>query len=202
MDTLELIQQVGKEEFLAKGFEGASLRSIANHAGVTTGAIYGYFSDKGALFESLVEPAAGEFYARFMAAQQAFANLPHEKQVEENFNLSNQSLQELLDYVYQHFDSFQLIVSSSSGTKYEYYIEELVHVETEATHRFIQVLDQLGYHPVPITKNLTHILSNAYFSAIFETVAHGMDKKEADQYVAHLSRFFWAGWKTLLLQEE
>ena len=45
-------------EFLDKGFLGASLRQIVKNAGVTTGAFYGYFSSKEALFASIVEPHA------------------------------------------------------------------------------------------------------------------------------------------------
>ena len=48
-------------EFLDKGFQGASLRQIVKNAGVTTGAFYGYFSSKEALFASIVEPHAGCF---------------------------------------------------------------------------------------------------------------------------------------------
>ncbi len=44
--TLEKIQQAAMEEFAEKGFLGASLRQIVKHAGVTTGAFYGYFSSK------------------------------------------------------------------------------------------------------------------------------------------------------------
>ena len=40
------------EEFTEKGFQGASLRQIVKQAGVTTGALYGYFSSKEALFAS------------------------------------------------------------------------------------------------------------------------------------------------------
>ena len=42
-DTLERIQQAALDEFSEKGFLGASLRQIVKHAGVTTGAFYGYF---------------------------------------------------------------------------------------------------------------------------------------------------------------
>ena len=49
-DTLERIQQSALDEFSEKGFLGASLRQIVKHAGVTTGAFYGYFSSKEALF--------------------------------------------------------------------------------------------------------------------------------------------------------
>ena len=54
--TLEKIQEAAMSEFLDKGFLGASLRQIVKNAGVTTGAFYGYFSSKEALFASIVEP--------------------------------------------------------------------------------------------------------------------------------------------------
>lgn len=56
-DTMVKIQQAALEEFSDKGFLGASLRQIVKNAGVTTGAFYGYFSSKEALFASIVEPA-------------------------------------------------------------------------------------------------------------------------------------------------
>ena len=54
-DTLEKIKQAAVEEFSDKGFLGASLRQIVKKAGVTTGAFYGYFSSKEALFNAIVE---------------------------------------------------------------------------------------------------------------------------------------------------
>ena len=54
--TLEKIQEAARAEFLDKGFQGTSLRQIVKNAGVTTGAFYGYFSSKEALFNALVEP--------------------------------------------------------------------------------------------------------------------------------------------------
>src|SRR5699024_3344502 len=78
--TLEKIQQAAIDEFLEKGFRGASLRQIVKHAGVTTGAFYGYFSSKEALFASIVEPHAQALMAHFMQAQLQFADLPKDEQ--------------------------------------------------------------------------------------------------------------------------
>ena len=74
--TLEKIQRAALAEFLDKGFLGASLRQIVKNAGVTTGAFYGYFSSKEALFASIVEPHAAALMGRFMEAQTTFAALP------------------------------------------------------------------------------------------------------------------------------
>ena len=62
--TLEKIQEAAMTEFLDKGFLGASLRQIVKNAGVTTGAFYGYFSSKEALFASIVEPHAQALMGR------------------------------------------------------------------------------------------------------------------------------------------
>lgn len=42
-ETQEKILAVGKVEFLAHGFKGASLRAIVKKAGFTQGAFYGYY---------------------------------------------------------------------------------------------------------------------------------------------------------------
>ena len=45
--TLENIQQAAMVEFLDKGFLGASLRQIVKNAGVTTGALWLLFQQRG-----------------------------------------------------------------------------------------------------------------------------------------------------------
>ena len=53
LGTRDNILRAAMAEFLDKGFQGASLRQIVKNAGVTTGAFYGYFSSKEALFNAL-----------------------------------------------------------------------------------------------------------------------------------------------------
>ena len=56
----EKILACAKEEFLEKGYTDASIRTIAQNAGVSTSTIYTRYSDKEGLFRFLVEPAANE----------------------------------------------------------------------------------------------------------------------------------------------
>ena len=60
-----LILRSAKEEFLSRGFEGASLRSICKRAGLTTGAFYNHFSRKEDLFDALVAPRIEEFHGLY-----------------------------------------------------------------------------------------------------------------------------------------
>ena len=59
-ETLRRIHRAAMEEFLEKGFQEASLRRIVKNAGVTTGAFYGYYSSKTAVFAALVEHYPGK----------------------------------------------------------------------------------------------------------------------------------------------
>ena len=63
-ETERKILETAKREFLERGFQGTSMRRIASLAGVTTGALYGYFASKEDIFDSLVKDA----YETVMAA--------------------------------------------------------------------------------------------------------------------------------------
>lgn len=197
-DTRLLILEAGKQEFLEKGFADASLRHIARQAGVTTGAIYGHYADKAALFRALVEPAASAFHDEFIAVQQTFSTLPPHEQVQSMNVYTSASLMTMLDYVYDHFDAFRLIICCAAGTAYEHYIDTLVDIEVKSTRTFLDVMLTQGLTPEPLTEDLMHIMASAYFSAVFETVAHSMDREAAKAYVKQITRFFQAGWQALL----
>ncbi len=100
--TLESIQRAALEEFLNKGFLGASLRQIVKNAGVTTGAFYGYFSSKEALFASIVQPHAAALMGRFMQAQTTFAELPEPEQPERMGLESSSCIRWMVEYICDH----------------------------------------------------------------------------------------------------
>ena len=66
--------EAGKQEFLEKGFQGASMRGIASRLSVTTGALYRYYPDKESLFDVLVEEPARVLEERYRAIQRNFAD--------------------------------------------------------------------------------------------------------------------------------
>lgn len=59
--AIDKIMECAKTEFLEKGFEGASMRKVAENAGYTTGMLYGRFADKGELFKAIVKASAKNF---------------------------------------------------------------------------------------------------------------------------------------------
>lgn len=196
--TLERIQTAAKKEFLEKGFKAASLRQIVKNAGVTTGAFYGYFSSKEALFASIVEPHAAAIMGKFMTVQLAFAELPASEQPSHMGVESEDCIRWMVDYMYEHYEPCKLLICCSDGTSYESFIHTMVEVEEDATFRYIDVLRELGKEVPAIDKELCHMIASGMFNGIFEVLRHDMPKKRAEVFIDQLRRFHTAGWEKIM----
>lgn len=192
------LADAAREEFLAYGYMNASMRRIAAAAGCTTGTLYYRFRDKGELFRYLVDDAANEFMELYKNANEEFSKLPPSSQISCMAMYSHQHLDEMLGIIYRNFDAFKLIVSCGAGSGYEDYIDRLARMEEESTVVFIGTLKDAGRDVPEIRQELCHMLSNALFNGIFETVVHGFSYTQARDYVHGLERFFTAGWYELL----
>lgn len=199
-DTLERIQQAALEEFSEKGYLGASLRQIVKNAGVTTGAFYGYFSSKEALFAAIVEPHAAALMGRFMEAQTSFAELPEEEQPDHMGEASGNYVDWMVDYICQHREPVKLLLCRAEGTSYEHFIHNMVEVEVDSTLRYMEVLCRLGKDIPPLNRSLCHIIASGMFNGLFEIVIHDMPREQALRDVAQFRSFYTAGWLNLMGQ--
>ena len=196
--TLEKIHEAAMAEFLDKGFQGASLRQIVKNAGVTTGAFYGYFSSKEALFASIVEPHAAALMGRFMEAQTSFSELPEQEQPEHMGLESSQCVNWMVDYIYDHREPVKLLLCKAEGTSYEPFVHNMVEVEVEYTLRYMDVLRRLGREVPELSQSLCHIIASGMFNGLFEIVVHDMPKEQALRDVEQFRTFYTGGWLKLM----
>ena len=79
-------------------------------------------------------------------------------------------------------------------------VDEMVQIETDATHNYFQVLEELG-RPVPdIDLRLEHILITGMFRTFFELIIHAMPLNEAENYLREMRAFYTAGWMKIMGQ--
>lgn len=197
-ETQKKILEIGKKEFLAKGFRAASLRGIVKEAGFTQGAFYGYYPDKASLFDALVSEAADGLMEQFKAAQQAHYDLIPEDKAAQSRKLSTDYLNYFINYIYDNFDAFKLIICCAEGTKYSHYIHDLVEIEITQTENYYDYLRKLKKIEGAVSREFHHMITSAYFTAVFETVAHDMTREHAVEYVNELATFFNCGWDGVL----
>ena len=134
------VLECAKDEFLSKGFLDASLRAIAQEAGTSTCSIYTRFGDKEGLFRAIVEPVADQFKAMFREIQESFHQLDGETQKAEMGQYTARHQLDLLDYIYNHFDVFRLLLDGAHGTRFSCFLAELVDIEVEYTYQYMEII--------------------------------------------------------------
>ena len=192
------ILECAKEEFMQKGFADASMRTIAEKAGFTTGMLYSRFADKNELFSALVKEGADKLYSYFSDVQEEFAEFPATQQVAEMQTYTSSKMRTVIDIIYEYFETFKLIVCHSVGSSYDRYIDRMIEYETDSTERFMRVLQENGTSVKTVRRDINHMLASALFNGIFEVVAHDFPKEDALEYVNAVCDFFFAGWQRLL----
>lgn len=192
------ILECAKEEFMQKGFADASMRTIAEKAGFTTGMLYSRFADKNELFSALVKEGADKLYSYFSDVQEEFAEFPATQQVAEMQTYTSSKMRTVIDIIYEYFDTFKLIVCHSAGSSYDRYIDRMIEYETDSTERFMRVLQENDTSVKTVRRDINHMLASALFNGIFEVVAHDFPKEDALEYVNAVCDFFFAGWQRLL----
>jgi len=190
--------ECAKAEFLEMGFQEASLRVIAAKADTSTGAIYTRFQDKEGLFHALVDDTVSRLLDWFEKGQQAFADQPSETQEKDVFTYKPDLWEELVNYIYDHWDVFRLLVRCADNSCYDNMLNRMIDIEVNYTYKFLESTGNQALANGALTPMLVHMLSNAFYSGLFETVRHQMSKEDALTYVRQLRRFFVCGWADLL----
>ena len=190
--------QCAKEEFLEMGFQEASLRVIAAKAGTTTGSIYTRFEDKNSLFHALVDDTINELLNWVESSQNRFAEKPAAEKEEEVFTYQPDQWDQLVNYIYDNWDVFRLLLCCNDIDCYAKMIHSLIEIEVDYTYRFFESTNNDAVTSGRLSPMMIHILSSSFYEGLFETVRHEMPKDEAFRYVHQLRRFFLCGWADLL----
>ena len=144
-DTKQLILDTAKKEFMEKGYNDASVRSIAKQAGLTTGAIFRYFPDKESLFAALVSPVADHMLDLYRkGGERGFDSLTN-GHPENMWNISDEVISVLVEYIFANKDAFYLLISQSAGSAYESFVDQLIEEEEKQTYAFQQKMIRQGY---------------------------------------------------------
>lgn len=193
----ETVLDCAKKEFLEKGYKDASLRTIAQEANTSTGSIYTRFGDKEGLFCAIVKPAAKGLKQMFLEIQEAFHSFDEDVQRAEMGQYTSLHQMEMLDYIYDHFDAFRLLLDCAEGTRFSRFVDELVEIEVDYTYKYMEVIGCESVKSGLVTEEFVHIVVTAYFNGMFEVVRHNMDKTSAIKYTRLLNRYHMQGFSTI-----
>lgn len=194
----ERILECAKKEFLEKGYTDTSLRTIAAEADTSTNSIYVRFQDKEGLFGAIVEPVSEEFMSRCLEVQETFHGFDSETQRRDVGKYSGDAMLDMVDYIYDHFEEFSLLLDASYGTKFHNFVDRLVSIEEEYTWKWMEATGSKMELEGEVTKEFYHIMVTSYFEGIFEVVRHKMGREDAKKYVAMMGKYHHGGFLAIV----
>ena len=196
-DTEKNILNTARKHFLKDGFSGASLRNIVKDAGLTTGAFYKYYPTKEALFDALTDPYIEHIYQIYDRVVEDFEKLSAKEQTSNMSDTSGNGMDQMIDYIYEHYDNFRLLLKCGDSGKFETFIHNMVDREMRSSLEYVKKMKEDGIEIPIVGESLMHMIYTGFFSSIFQIIEHDIDKETAKRNVHKLREFNTCGWERL-----
>ncbi|MBR3581249.1 MAG: helix-turn-helix transcriptional regulator [Lachnospiraceae bacterium] len=191
------VRKAIKEEFLEKGYEGASIRSIGAKAGMTSAGLYRHYADKADMFSALVDPLIESIENWVERHKSRKYGLMEDGT--KGKDLFGETVVDLFkDVIIPQKEEFRLLINCSAGTKYENFIHDFVEKNQIDFMNALVYLRECGYKVKDIDEEEMHMLLSAYITACIEPIVHGYDDKKIDSYMQTIQEFFMPGWYNLM----
>lgn len=200
LNTRSKILRAAKEEFFEKGFMGASVRSIAEKTGLTTGAIYNLFKNKEDIFANIVDGVFDKFMelAQHKATPDKCGYNMKTSNLSDIMNASRDRFLGMVDFFFDNWDAMKLIVCCSQGSSYEHIFDRAIDFAEKET------IYWLKYDGIKITRRIQffiHVMVSSHFENLKEIFYHDLTKQEAVEYAIDFNIYHCAGWKQFWMEQ-
>ena len=178
----EKIYAAAIEEFKTFGYQEASIRNIANNAGISLGNIYRYYQNKESLYIAVVQP--------LMESVKEF--------VDTKFFVDGSSLKEVaanvVDFMDKHDD--EIVILRRGNTDYYRNFAEFLE---KATAKRIEQGIQSGSGEIKVKNpQLSHIIARSFLHCLFDIIYSTKDNQVRTEYVEEVMIFYFGHLDTRL----
>ena len=197
-ETKEKLLQSAKAEFIVKGYQGASLRTICKNSGVTTGALYFFFKDKDDLFTSLVAPPINNLKSVLMEhmRQELLVIEQGEDAPTNEYQDDGYAARQGLHLLYQNYDLFLLLITGSYGSSQEHFVDDLVAI-AEDHYRILSNRQAALMGVAPPDDYTIHWMAHMQIDAFVHLLTHEPDEAKAMSHLPGILRYMLCGWNGL-----
>lgn len=178
-----------KKEFLAHGFEKASLKSICEDAGVTTGALYKRYRGKEDLFCAVVADTVTALDGFVEQKSSVPASTLSDDLLIQAWEMGESMLQ-WFRFLYQYHDGFILLISSAAGTRYTNFQHDFAEKMTDKTYEYFLEAKNRGLTTADISIEEMHILLSAFWTTVYEPFIHGYTWEQIEAHCVLMCKLF------------
>ena len=198
-ETRELLLESAKAEFMGKGYNKASLRTICANAGVTTGALYFFFKDKADLYRAIVGKPVDELF-RIMQSHfdEDDVNISS-PDYDVDFDDHSEIAQVLIHHIYSNYDEAILLLTKSQGSEYENIIDRIVEMtENKSIESMKKITDKKGKKK-KVNKYMLHLVIHLMVDSFVHLVTHEPDEKKALANIKKVFKMTMHNWTETVL---
>ncbi|MBQ8827273.1 MAG: TetR/AcrR family transcriptional regulator [Oscillospiraceae bacterium] len=199
-ETREKLIESAKAEFMEKGYNKASLRSICANAGVTTGALYFFFEDKADLYRAIIgKPVDGlfEIMQSHFDEDDEIANDPdYDGEGDDHSEIA----QKLIHHIYSNYDAAILLLTKSQGSEYEDIVDRIVDM-TERNS--IEVMDKVAARKgknKKVNRYMLHLVIHIVVDSFVNLVVHEPDEQKALASIRKVFKMTMHNWTDTVLE--
>ena len=183
------ITAAAMEEFWDKGYTGASLRRIAEKAGVTVGAIQTRYRSKDELFAGLLKPLLDDIGALFRRTRADYYACTSASPMEGLKGSMRHESDAILHLIFAHYKEAVLLLCRSAGSSLEHFFDGIVQSKIEESAAFFH---NAGF--ADIDEKLLGLLIAAQFDSYRRIVTECADRRTAEKYMESLMTYHFGGW--------
>lgn len=123
------VEAAMRAEFLEKGFEDASVRSIAARAGMSAAGLYQHYKNKEDMFDALMQPLLLEMNEWLEHHRTTKYNMVDTGEADREMLFGESFIDLVKNVLYPCREEFKLLLGGARGTKYEDFIHNFVKGE-------------------------------------------------------------------------
>ncbi len=185
------IIDAAREEFLAKGFEKASVRIITTKAKTSKSNLYNYFKDKDSLFYSVLEPTLFKIEKGLESAK-AY-NVP--KKLDTYTKESQKFVIDLVtEFVSENLIEVKLLLFQSRGSSLETIKCKVVDAFSDLLYDWIKSINP----DKEVSKFFLRCIANFYLSILEQMLIYLTTREEVEKAGTEFLEFVYHGWKGVL----
>ena len=194
-NTRELLIEAAKKEFLEKGYNKASLRTICANAGVTTGALYFFFENKADLYAAIVDPPLKELKAILIEHFNEDAEEARKLNSIEEADMDHTEISDrIVTHIYDNYDSIMLLLTASENTVYENVVDEFVDMLDKSIPPMVASMKGYKYD-----EYMSHWMSHISLDAFIHVIKHEKDVNKAKKRLSGILNYLVIGWVQLVM---
>lgn len=201
-ETREKLIESAKAEFMEKGYNKASLRSICANAGVTTGALYFFFKDKADLYRAIVGGAVDKLFGimqtHFDEDENVVADTDADN-MDDYIDDHSEIAQVLIHHIYSNYDAAILVLTKSQGSEYENLVDRIVDMTESKSIEMMGKISAKTGKKKKVNRYMLHLVIHLVVDSFVHLITHEPDEQRALANIKKVFRMTMHNWTDTVL---